>query len=167
MKKNYFIIQPFCENEVIFDEKGDVLITPIIGSINDKNNIETLDHIFYINTIDNLIDYENLSDFTELAFLMAMDFFDDYADIIDEVYVAFYDTETDEPKFDIDIHYDYDNDEMSYTIVEFSDDDEYECNGDCENCEFNNEEIFDKELDDTDCDCGCCPEVEYYFGFDF
>lgn len=158
MKTNYFVLQPIGKNGAIYDEDGDIIITPAIDSIFDKNGNEFYDHVFYIKSGYELNEYENFTDFASIVFEMGISYFDDLDEEVNEIFAKFMDIETDEPLFGIHIVYDDENDELTFFIVDLKmNRNAYECDGNCENCDIN-DDLYDEDDDFED---------EYFFGFDW
>ena len=160
MKKNTIIITPAINGSFIRDEDGDILQTPNIDAIyNDIIEGEVYDHIFYINDIEELLDYECFNEVCYLLYDMMQVYFDDYNNI-DGAVIEIINTDTFDLMATI-IAKEVDDD------VEFSiyspndDDDESECDGDCEHCELHEHESND-ECDD---DIHHATIDTFFFGF--
>ena len=94
MKKNIIVITPAINGSFIRDEDGDILQTPNIDAIyNDIIGGEIYDHVFYINDIEELLDYDCLNEVCYLLYDMMQIYFDDYNNI-DSAVIEIINTDT-------------------------------------------------------------------------
>ena len=151
IKPHYFTIQPIVNKEAVINiEDGSVETTLPITSICEHNGYEVMDHVFYINSEKELREYELLYEFAQITLEMARDYYrEDFE--LNDIFVRFSDTKTDEPVFGLHIWNDEDG-EIDFTTIGFSDlynenNEECDCDGDCEHCSlYDHEEDFDKNV---------------------
>ena len=167
MKKNYVVIIPM-KDENMIKKNGEFLCTPKIEAIyNDIIDGEIYDHIFYIDNVDDLLDYDNLNEVSFLLYDMMQIYFEnaENTDIINSANIIFKSTVTDEVLFRIfakEINGDVEFSVFVNDVVDDDDDDdvEMECDGDCDNCPIKNNDSY---IDEN----GKASISSFYFGIDW
>ena len=153
IKPHYIEIQPLLNKRAIEDENCEILVSPQITSIFDDNDYEVMDHIFYIQSYDELENYELIYDFVDLVFRMTADYIFDEIEF-DSIFIKFMDCKTNSPLFGIIVEVNEDG-EFDFAVLNLKD--EFDCDGDCEHCKYHEEA---DEGDESNIS-------SYYFGFEW
>lgn len=142
LKPNYITVQPIGDNGGIYDKDlNDIVKTLPITSLLDENGYELMDHVFYIDSIEKLSVYESLFEFASMIYYMSEEYFEGIE--YNKIFVLFKDSKTDKQLFGLTIW--EEDGELEFATVDFSDDEECGCDGDCEHCQYNSEEFEENE----------------------
>lgn len=131
-RKNYIVVQPIKNNRSLKDKNGELITTERIFRIVNSDEYDIMDHVFYMESAEEMKDYMSLYDFCDMMYDGSYEYFED----IDEINIYFHDINTDMVKFYINVFYDEYGD-LDFDIVSFEDFMDFfsECCGNCCSCE--------------------------------
>jgi hypothetical protein len=131
-RKNYIVVQPIKNNRSLKDKNGELITTERIFRIVNSDEYDIMDHIFYMESAEEMKDYMSLYDFCDMMFDGSYEYFED----IDEINIYFHDVNTDMIKFYINVSYDEYGD-LDFDIMSLEDSIDFfsGCCGNCYNCE--------------------------------
>lgn len=131
-RKNYIVIQPIKNNRSLKDKNGELITTERIFRIVNSDEYDIMDHIFYMESAEEMKDYMSLYDFCDMMYDGSYEYFGD----IDEINIYFHDVNTDMIKFYINVSYDEYGD-LDFDIMNLDDFMDFfsGCCGNCCDCE--------------------------------
>lgn len=141
MKNNLIIVSGVLE--LVDGTRERFEIDPIF-SIKNENNDEVYDHFFYLKDADEIIEYENLHEFI-YTLIRTAEWYED-SDVV-SLFIEVVDTDEIDTICVILVECNYEEDKIEFIVIPREDipdvlkelseeDDDFECDGDCENCDL-------------------------------